>query len=47
MFKLIKKLFSKKPKEEKKEPLILKKEIKSINKQKETRDTKSSLTFGV
>jgi hypothetical protein len=47
MFKLIKKLFSKKTKEEKKEPLILKKEIKSINKQKETRDTKSSLTFGV
>jgi hypothetical protein len=47
MFKLIKKLFSRKTKEEKKEPLILKKEIKSINKQKETRDTKSSLTFGV
>ena len=47
MFKLIKKIFSKKTKEEKKEPLILKKEIKSINKQKETRDTKSSLTFGV
>ena len=47
MFKIIKKLFSKKTKEEKKEPLILKKEIKSINKQKETRDTKSSLTFGV
>ena len=47
MFKLIKKLFSKKPKEEKKEPLILKKEIKSINKSKDTRDTKSSLTYGV
>ena len=47
MFKFIKKLFSRKTKEEKKEPLILKKEIKSINKQKETRDTKSSLTFGV
>ena len=47
MFKLIKKLFSRKTKEEKKEPLILKKEIKSINKQKETRHTKSSLTFGV
>ena len=47
MFKLIKKLFSRKPKEEKKEPLILKKKIKSINKSKDTRDTKSSLTYGV
>jgi len=45
MLKLIKKLFSKKIKEEK--PLVLKKEIKTINKQKETRETKSSLTFGV
>jgi hypothetical protein len=47
MFKLIKKFFSKKTKEEKKVPLILKKQIKSIYKQKDTRDTKSSLTFGV
>jgi len=45
MLKLIKKLFSKKPKEEK--PLVLKKEIKPINNKKDTRDTKSSLTFGV
>ena len=47
MFKLIKKVFSKKTKEEKKEPLILKEEIKTINKQKQTKETKSSLTFGV
>jgi hypothetical protein len=45
MFKLIKKLFSKKPKEEK--PLVLKKEVKQIYNKKDTRDTKSSLTFGV
>jgi len=45
MLKLIKKLFSKKPKKEK--PLVLKKEVKQINNKKDTRDTKSSLTFGV
>jgi len=45
MFKIIKKLFSKKPKKEK--PLVLKKEVKQINNKKDTRDTKSSLTFGV
>jgi len=45
MFKFIKKLFSKKTKEEK--PLVLKKEVKQINNKKDTRDTKSSLTFGV
>lgn len=44
-FTFLKKLFGKKTKEEK--PLELKKEIKLINKQKETRETKSSLTFGV
>ena len=45
MLKLIKKLFSKKTKEEK--PLVLKKEAKQINNKKDTRDTKSSLTLGV
>ena len=45
MFKLIKKLFSKKPKEQK--TLVLKKEIKKTYNKKDTRDTKSSLTFGV
>jgi len=45
MFKLIKKIFSKKPKEEKKEqPTVLK---KKTNQSKDTRDTKSSLTYGV
>lgn len=45
MFKIIKKIFSKKPKEQKKEqPLVLK---KKINHSKDTRDTKSSLTYGV
>ena len=45
MFKFLKKLFSKKIKEEK--PLILKQEIKKTFNQKDTRETKSSLTFGV
>jgi len=45
MFKFIKKLFSKKTKEEK--PLVLKQEIKKTFNQKNTRETKSSLTFGV
>ena len=45
MFKIVKKIFSKKPKEEK--PLVLKKEAKQINNKKDTRDTKSSLTLGV
>ena len=45
MFKIIKKIFSKKPKEEK--PLVLKKEVKKTYNKKDTRDTKSSLTFGV
>ena len=45
MFKLIKKIFSKKSKEEK--PLVLKKEVKKTYNKKDTRDTKSSLTFGV
>ena len=45
MFKIIKKFFSKNPKEQK--PLVLKKEAKQINNKKDTRDTKSSLTFGV
>jgi hypothetical protein len=45
MFKIIKKLFKKKPKEQKKEePLVLKKEI---NHSKDTKETKSSLTYGV
>ena len=45
MFKFIKKLFSKKTKEEK--PLVLKQEIKKTFNQKDTRETKSRLTFGV
>jgi hypothetical protein len=45
MFKIVKKIFSKKSKEEK--PLVLKKEAKQINNKKDTRDTKSSLTLGV
>ena len=45
MFKLIKKIFSKKTKEEKKEQHTVIK--KKTNKSKDTRDTKSSLTYGV
>ena len=59
MLKAIKKLFTSKPQKKIKAPkkketfilqeevLVLEKEFKEVNKQKETKDTKSSLTFGV
>jgi len=59
MLKVIKKLFTSKPQKKIKasikketfvlqeEVLVLEKEVKEVNKQKETKDTKSSLTFGV